>query len=144
MSTLIRIFVSFGYSLIAAACVSAPSSASVSGPLPAAARIMEVRAKFQHHATIAGNDVSFSRREDQGSKIILKDCVVVLPKGGITAASDECVVERGQFTFKGTPVVRQGSNYLLGHAETVIVLAPLADGGYSIHTTGLSTTTLSQ
>ena len=64
--------------------------------------------------------------------------------GGMTAASDECVVDRGEFTFKGRPAVRQGSNDLLGHAETVIVLAPLADGGYSIHTTGLSTTWLSQ
>ena len=129
--------------LIAAACLAL--LAACDAPIAATGGFTRANAEarysdIQHLATEnarqEGLDASFASREVHGHKVLMKHCVVRFTKEGTTVAAAEGEIDQGKFTFRGTPVLRTGSQIRLGDQQAVVIAAPKEEGRYEVATAG--------
>ena len=126
--------------LLGCVCLAAGCGSPVErdGPARAAAeaRLADLERLATGHASEEGLEGSFASRDIKPSKVIMHDCVVLFTLDRTTVAASECEINRGTFTFRGTPVLKNGNVLKLGDQVSVITMTPNAAHHYEVSTAG--------
>ncbi len=131
-----RVLLSIACLTLLAACDSPTAATGGFTIANAEARYAEIQHLATDNAKQDGLDASFASREMHGRKVLMKHCVVRFTKDGTTVAAAEGEIDQGKFTFRGTPVLRTGSQIKLGDQQCIVIAAPKDGGHYEVTTAG--------